>query len=66
MQLYILILVKVSCNPDISMINSYSPNCNLCPKGNDSLNMWCGGSCFYDEENDICKEGKIKPKWKTR
>ena len=53
---YLSFLVKLTCGNKIS-----SPNCNLCPKNGDIMtNSWCAGNCYYDENNEMCKEGILK------
>ena len=47
--------VKVSCGNGV-----LSPSCNLCPQSNDTeLKSWCRGTCYFDERDEICKEGNI-------
>lgn len=50
---YLSFLVNLTCGNGI-----LSPNCNLCPKNGDTItNSWCSGNCYYDENDELCKQG---------
>ena len=45
--------------------SQYAPRCSLCKfvhrTQDDSYNTWCGGHCFFDQEDSKCKiKGRLK------
>ena len=47
--------MRITCGNEI-----LSPRCSACPKTDDAKNEnWCDGNCYFDENDEICKEGSI-------
>ena len=44
--------VKIVCSE-----NQMAPRCSMCPKNDDiNSNSWCNGACYFDENQDVCRE----------